>query len=260
MQSLPVERYQAYLQLLERQPDHPEALSLLGGLCLEFGHTQSALLLLRQALLQEPHRSEHWVNLALAQAQARTPELAWVSMRQALRRNSGLRRPAPLDALWTQELPTQLEAMLGGQFSLALELHCACGRVGQALRHRCRTLVGLVPSPGRQESLRRRNVYDRLEVAPVLPWLEGSQEAFDLVFCVNRRLARPGDVNRLLAAVRPRLSRGGCLVFLTRSPIKVQNDLEAQGLRSIESQPWLQLTPAGRVRSGMLWVVGLQPG
>lgn len=62
------------------------------------------------------------------------------------------------------------------------------------------------------ELARKRNVYDRLEVAEITRWLSAGQDHFDLIAACDC-LIYFGDLRQVVVPAAKRLKRGGVLAF-----------------------------------------------
>jgi predicted TPR repeat methyltransferase len=62
------------------------------------------------------------------------------------------------------------------------------------------------------ELARKREIYDRLEVAEITAWLNGTQEQFDLIASCDC-LIYFGDLHEIAAAAAKRLKPGGLFAF-----------------------------------------------
>jgi predicted TPR repeat methyltransferase len=73
-------------------------------------------------------------------------------------------------------------------------------------------LVGVDLAPEMIELARKREIYDRLEVAEITTWLTDTQEKFDLIASCDC-LIYFGDLHQIVAAAGKRLKPGGIFAF-----------------------------------------------
>ncbi len=93
-----------------------------------------------------------------------------------------------------------------------LDIGCGTGLAGVALKDRAARLAGVDLSPEMIEFARARGIYDRLEVAEITEWLEGTQAQFDLIVACDC-LVYFGDLQPLVASAARRLNPGGWFAF-----------------------------------------------
>jgi predicted O-linked N-acetylglucosamine transferase (SPINDLY family) len=79
-----------YRRVLERVPEHADALQLLGILAGQAGHLEAAIELLGQAITREPEVAEHHANLAEFYRRSGRLECALASCRRAIALKPGL--------------------------------------------------------------------------------------------------------------------------------------------------------------------------
>ena len=79
-----IEARELYLQALAIVPNHPDAIHMLGNLCLQQGDAQSAIELLSKAVSIAPHVSVFHENLGVALRTAGDSESALISFRNAV--------------------------------------------------------------------------------------------------------------------------------------------------------------------------------
>ena len=98
----------------------------------------------------------------------------------------------------------------GRRFASVLDLGCGTGLCGPLLKPRPERLTGIDLAAGMLERARAHGVYDRLERAEVVAWLEANRETFDLIVSVDV-LIYIGDLERLFAGARRALASGGAV-------------------------------------------------
>lgn len=95
-----------------------------------------------------------------------------------------------------------------------LDIGCGTGLAGVGLKERAAHLAGIDLSPEMIELARERGVYDRLEVAEITAWLDGTQAEFDLIAACDC-LVYFGDLQGVAASAAKRLKPGGWFAFTT---------------------------------------------
>lgn len=98
------------------------------------------------------------------------------------------------------------------RFASALDLGCGTGLCGPLLAPHVDRLVGVDLAGGMLERARALGVYDRLDRAEVVAWLEASRERFDLIVAADV-LVYIGDLAPLFAAARRALADDGVFGF-----------------------------------------------
>jgi predicted TPR repeat methyltransferase len=73
-------------------------------------------------------------------------------------------------------------------------------------------MVGVDLSPEMIALARARDIYDALEVAEIVGWLDASDEDFDIVTCLDC-LIYFGDLKEIVAAAAKKLPGGGVFAF-----------------------------------------------
>ena len=102
------------------------------------------------------------------------------------------------------------------RFASALDLGCGTGLCGPLLAPRTDRLIGIDLAAGMLERARALGVYDRLERAEVVAWLEATAERFDLIVSADV-LVYIGDLDRLFAGARRALAPSGVFGFASSS-------------------------------------------
>jgi predicted TPR repeat methyltransferase len=95
---------------------------------------------------------------------------------------------------------------------VVLDLGCGSGLAGVVLKPWAVQLVGVDLAPEMIELARKREIYDRLEVAEITTWLTDTQEKFDLIASCDC-LIYFGDLHQIVAAAGKRLKPGGIFAF-----------------------------------------------
>ncbi|MBA3003621.1 MAG: tetratricopeptide repeat protein [Desulfurivibrio sp.] len=99
-------------------------------------------------------------------------------------------------------------------FERLLDLGCGTGLVGQIFQDMSDYRVGVDLSPKMVASAAAKKVYDRLEVAEIVTFLEQNQEPFDLIVAADV-LIYVGDLDRIFASLVSGLARNGRVIFST---------------------------------------------
>jgi predicted TPR repeat methyltransferase len=115
------------------------------------------------------------------------------------------------------QAPEQLQALIRSTIGDAtglqiLDIGCGTGLAGAALKERAEHLTGVDLSPEMIELARARGIYDRLEVAEITEWLEGTKEKFDLITACDC-LVYFGHLQPVVTAAARRLKPGGLFAF-----------------------------------------------
>ena len=97
-------------------------------------------------------------------------------------------------------------------FASTLDLGCGTGLCGPLLEPRAGRLTGIDLAAGMLERARLLDVYDRLERAEAVAWLEANEERFDLIVSADV-LVYIGDLERLFAGARRALANDGLFAF-----------------------------------------------
>jgi predicted TPR repeat methyltransferase len=111
-----------------------------------------------------------------------------------------------------QLLVDNLPGLPGRRFASALDLGCGTGLCGPLLAPRVDRLTGVDLAGGMLERARALGVYERLERAEVVAWLEANGERFDLIVAADV-LVYIGDLDPLFAAARRALADDGVFGF-----------------------------------------------
>ena len=98
------------------------------------------------------------------------------------------------------------------RFAAALDLGCGTGLCGPLLAPRTDRLVGIDLARGMLDRAGALGVYERLERAEAVAWLEANRETFDLIVAADV-LVYLGDLAPLFAAARRALADDGVFAF-----------------------------------------------
>ncbi len=102
----------------------------------------------------------------------------------------------------------------GARYERAIDLGCGTGIVGETFRDLCCHLTGIDLSPRMIEVAAGKQVYDRLAVSDLVPYLEESREPFDLLVAADV-LIYLGDLGPLFSAAAGAAARGALFAFST---------------------------------------------
>jgi predicted TPR repeat methyltransferase len=122
----------------------------------------------------------------------------------------GYRTPALLGALLARH-DVRIDAGLD-----VLDLGCGTGLCASVLRPLARTLAGVDLSEKMLDKARELNLYDRLECADIVRWLDGQQAAWDLAVAADV-LVYVGDLAPLFGRLHAALRPGGLFAFSCES-------------------------------------------
>ena len=100
----------------------------------------------------------------------------------------------------------------GRRFGLVLDLGCGTGLCGRLIRPQAQVVDGVDLSRSMVEQARAGGAYRRVVHADLLPFLQDAQEPVDLVLAADVFIY-VGALDPVFAAVRRRLSSGGCFAF-----------------------------------------------
>lgn len=127
----------------------------------------------------------------------------------------------------------RLDAIGPHRFVRGLDLGCGTGLVGEALRERVDTLIGVDLSEGMIETCFDKEIYDHLYIGEAVGFLEDFEESdpFDLIAAADV-VPYVGDLDPLVKGVASRLTQGGIFAFSTESL-----DEDAAGGRSFIVAP-----------------------
>ena len=95
-----------------------------------------------------------------------------------------------------------------------LDLGCGTGLIGELLKSRAVRLVGVDLSEAMLQKAREKRCYDELHRADMVAFLDGQDERFDLVACMDV-LVYHGRLDDLMVLIGQSLKQGGLLIFST---------------------------------------------
>lgn len=235
-------------EALAGQPDNAEALGHCATALAELGRTGEALPLFDRAVAADPRPAALWMLRGTALRETGRLEEAAASFREALARGgdaellgyylAGLQQeqapPRPpreyVQALFDSyagdfeqhlvqalryDAPTVLAARLAAQgrrWQHAVDLGCGTGLCGPLLRPLAARLTGVDLSAGMLEQAAAHGVYDALQQADVVEWLESSGERVDLAIAADVFIY-VGALDAVFAALAKRMEEGGSFCF-----------------------------------------------
>jgi predicted TPR repeat methyltransferase len=229
---------------LAAEPDSSDALLHRATALARLGHPEDALLAFRRLLAIEPHHAAGWSGAGTAARELGRLDEAAQAFREALRHGAerelhdyylasvqGAGAPATAPAGYVEALfdgyagefdrhlvdelgyqaPRRLVeglAALGDErFAATLDLGCGTGLCGPLVRPRSERLTGVDLSARMLAQARRLGVYDRLEQAEIVAFLERSDERFDLVLAADVFIY-VGDLRPVFRALQRVMTHG----------------------------------------------------
>ena len=119
------------------------------------------------------------------------------------------------------EIPGRLAELtrttLGDPSGLAVaDLGCGTGVSGEHFRGFATTLIGVDLSPEMVEVARKKNVYNRLDVAEITQWLGQCDERFDLIIASDSFIYF-GDLAQVIVPAADLLNPGAAIAFSVES-------------------------------------------
>lgn len=97
-------------------------------------------------------------------------------------------------------------------FTAALDLGCGTGLGGAAFKKYCGRLTGMDLSPQMVEQARAKNIYDRLEVGDIPPFLAAERHSYQLVLAADV-FTYLADLHAVIASCAHLLESHGLLAF-----------------------------------------------
>ena len=229
---------------LAAEPDSSDALLHRATALARLGHPEDALLAFRRLLATEPHHAAGWGGAGTALRELGRLDEATHAFREALRHGAerelheyylasvqGAAAPATAPAGYVEalfdgyadEFDRHLVDELGYQahrrlveglaelgderFASTLDLGCGTGLCGPLVRPRSARLTGVDLSARMLAQARRLGVYDRLEQAEIVAFLERSDERFDLVLAADVFIY-VGDLGPVFRALQRAMTHG----------------------------------------------------
>lgn len=113
-----------------------------------------------------------------------------------------------VEAVFAQSLPDRKLSVL--------DLGCGTGLVGELVKDRASTLVGVDLSAAMLEQARQKSIYSELRHADLLTALQGDSRQYDLILAADV-FVYVGDLANIFASVKARLCAGGLFGFTTEA-------------------------------------------
>ncbi len=205
----------AYRDALDCEPDHRMALINLSRLLVDRGRTADLLPIYERLLAIDPTSTmmPHLLAALRGELPAAAPRAYVVDLfdgiaahfDQLLVGRLGYRVPERMRAAIERVAP-------GRRFAAVLDLGCGTGLAGVQLRPLVAQLHGVDLAPRMIEQARAKGVYDQLDVADVLDFLDGGAARYELIVAADV-LIYLGELAPLFAAARRRLAPGGLLMW-----------------------------------------------
>lgn len=234
-------------QALTLAPDNVNALFVLGEVCRELGDHDAARRHWERCAELDP--TDHTgVRLALAALGALPtppcPDPGWIATLFDSYAGAFDRHLTETLGYVGPELLADVARAWAGERAGALavaDIGCGTGLAGAALRPLARSMVGVDLSPNMIALAEERGIYERLDVAELVKWLQATPESkFDLIVAADV-LNYIGDLAPALTGVRERLAPGGRLI----ATLEEMEDPMTDGY---------ELAPALRYRHGQGYV------
>lgn len=275
-------RLREVIQLLERvlqaQPNHISALTVLAGALRDSGETDKAVEVYRRLGLLTPNKAGSWIQMGMMLAASGRTQEALKAYDRALEiepdnkvaphmRDAALGKQTKLSPMgyvqktfddfsstFNQVLVQDLEyrapdlirerlaqlapARVFGRF---LDIGCGTGLVAEALRAMTRERIGVDLSPKMAKKAQETGLYAAVEVADALAWLERAGR-FELIVAADV-FVYVGELEPYFQAASQGLEPGGLFVFTT------------ERLEAAAGSYWLQ--PSGRYAHDDGYLLGL---
>jgi predicted TPR repeat methyltransferase len=135
-----------------------------------------------------------------------------------------------------------VEAVAGAdrpEFLDILDLGCGTGLCGPLLRPMAKSLIGVDASPEMIKKAQARLVYDRLEVADIVDYLQKSLTGYDLLVAADV-LVYLGDLTPFFQSASTALRPGGLLAFSVESEAGDRFHMQTSTRRFSHSEAYLR--------------------
>lgn len=218
---------------VELAPGNVEALYNLAGVCNALGSFDRARTILDRLLAIAPqHQAACHMHAALSGTTTSAAPREYVEMTfdkyagrfdRHIQDTLGYTAPSALADLVSVEMATALPC------AAALDLGCGTGLSGAPFRAMTKRLVGIDVSERMLAQAAAKNLYDVLEHGEIMPFLQATEERFDLVIAADV-FVYLGDLQPLFPLLAARTRAGGVVAC------SIETD----------DRPGYQLLPSGR--------------
>jgi predicted TPR repeat methyltransferase len=202
-------------RVVELQPEHWDAWYDLGELCQCVGRRDEARTAYQKYFDVHPEdaKIEHLLAALRDEVPPRASDRTIQYIFKRFARSYDERMLQDLEYKGPERMVEALKAVIGDNDRLkVLDIGCGTGLAGVHLKRYASDLTGVDLSPEMIAVARTRNIYDRLEVAEIVSWLDLAKEQFDLIAGCDC-LIYFGDLHEVTAAAARRLSPGGVFAF-----------------------------------------------
>ncbi|RUM37560.1 MAG: hypothetical protein DSY50_00045 [Desulfobulbus sp.] len=220
-----------YAELLKINPDHLSANNNFAFLCHKQGKNKHAKALYSQVLALEPdHPGAAHMLAALNGTGNDTPSPEYIrnlfdqystDFEESLIEKLGYRVPELMFAALNGALPDKT-------FVSTLDLGCGTGLAGTLFRQSTQELTGVDLSSKMLAVAAEKKVYDQLETADVLQFLDSQDTLFDL-FIAADLLMYMADLEPLFSTVKKAASTDALFVFSTERTIQKRWQIQPTG-------------------------------
>jgi predicted TPR repeat methyltransferase len=197
---------------VELRPDFWDAWYDLGDLAQSVGRREEAREAYQKYFDVHPEDAELEHLLVALRDEAPPPRASDRTIQQIYKGFSATYEARMRDDLQYQgpeRIREAIVSVMGNPHALSvLDLGCGSGLSGTVLKPWAANLLGVDLSPEMIELARKREIYDRLEVAEITSWLSESKETFDLIVSCDVMIYF-GDLHQVIAGAAKRLRPGG---------------------------------------------------
>jgi predicted TPR repeat methyltransferase len=205
----------AYLcakRVVELTPDDGEAWYALGDLGQYVGRRDEARAAYQKYFDTHPEDAEIGHLLVALRDEAPPPRASDRTIQQIYKGFASSYESLMLEGLQYQgpeRMRDAIRSVIGEPSSLnILDLGCGSGLAGMVFKPWAAQLLGVDLSPEMIALAQKREIYDRLEVAEITAWLDGSRESFDLIVSCDV-IIYFGDLHEIVVAAGKRVKVGG---------------------------------------------------
>jgi predicted TPR repeat methyltransferase len=262
-----------YEQVLELTPEWAAAWMALGEMQEKLEQREKAAAAFSRVLAFDPG-DELGASLHLARLGGRAPTTAPASYVRSLFDQYADRFDSHLTEKLAYRAPALLAEAVAGlrstTFDHTIDLGCGTGLCGAIFREQTRTLTGVDLAPKMIAEAAAKTIYDRLEVADLVPFLAAEPQASADLLLAADVLVYIGDLAPLFAGAASVLASGGLFAFTVQrgeggymlgsdlryahAPIYVAATAAAAGFRIVHSDPVSTRKDAGRDVPGLVVV------